>query len=70
MNINKVIKYHEKKLHFQNQKLVDLETFYKSKQYQKLGRNEKATLEETMNKCRSEIQFLKITISHLKVVKE
>ncbi|MFW9970269.1 MAG: hypothetical protein ACFFDF_08725 [Candidatus Odinarchaeota archaeon] len=70
MNINKVIKYHEKKLNFQNQKLIDLETFYKSKNYQKLGINEKVNIEKAMNKCRSEIQYLKITISHLKVVKD
>lgn len=69
MKIGKVIKYHEKKLHFQKQKLVDLETFYKSEHYKKVGRNEKVNIEEAMNKCRSEIQFLLITIAHLKAVK-
>jgi hypothetical protein len=70
MKVDKVIKYHKRKLDFQKQKLTDLEFFYTSTNYNMLGINEKASVEEAMDKCRSEIKYLRLTIDYLKGVKQ
>lgn len=66
MKIAKLISYHKRKLDFQKQKLTDLEFFYTSANYKRLGINEKASVEGAMDKCRNEIQCLRLTIDYLK----